>query len=86
MIDNGNLVVGTVATQIDGNHQDPATLYIHNNDNTDDLLIGNADVTTTNGLRIKKQETLRIDLNPLEEVYVISTKAGHSLSWMRQTV
>lgn len=86
MIDSGNVTIGTVATQIDGNHHDPSTLYIHNNDNTDDLLVGGSDVTSTTGLRLKKEETLRIDLNPLEEVYVVSTKTGHSVSYMRQVV
>jgi len=86
MIDSGNVTVGTVATQIDGNHQDPSTIYIHNNDNTDDLLVGGSDVTSSTGLRLKKEETLRIDLNPLEEVYVVSTKTGHSVSYMRQVV
>jgi len=84
MIESGQQTVGTTRVRVDGNHNNPSVIYVHNNDNTDDLLIGGSDVTTSNGLILKKEETVRFELNPLEELFVISTKAGHSISYLRQ--
>ena len=53
-------------------------------DNTDAIFIGGRDVTITNGLQLLKLETLTMDLFPLEELYAVSAKAGHKLSFLRQ--
>lgn len=86
MIESGQMTVGTVATKIDGIDNEPSTIYIHNVDNTDDLYIGGSAVTTSTGMHVLKQETIRIDLNPTEELFVVSTKLGHSLSFLRQVI
>lgn len=86
MISNGQVAVGTVATAIDGVWTNPSLLTIHNNDNSDTLYIGNSEVTTSNGLQLLKLESYQFQLQPLEQVYAVSTKAGHVISWMRQTI
>ena len=86
MIESGQLSIGTVATKIDGIDNEPSTIYIHNVDNTDDLYVGGSDVTTSNGMHIKKEETIRFDLNPHEELYAVSAKLGHSISYLRQVI
>jgi len=86
MIESGQLAVGTVATKIDGIDNEPSTIYVHNVDNTDDLFLGGSDVTASNGLHLTKLETIRVDLNPTEELYVVSTKTGHSVSYLRQVI
>lgn len=86
MISNGQIAVGTVATAIDGVWTNPSLLTIHNNDNSDTLYIGNSEVTTSNGLQLLKLESYQFQLQPLEQVYAVSTKAGHVISWMRQTI
>lgn len=64
----------------------PLRLLIHNNDNTDAVYLGGNTVTTTTGLMLDKGIILEIILNPLEELYAVSTKAGHVISWIRQTL
>jgi hypothetical protein len=86
MLSNGTTSIGTVATMIDGNSVMPLRLLVHNNDNTDAVYLGNKSVTTSNGYLLTKQQTLEIILNPLEELYGVSGKAGHVISWIRQTL
>lgn len=86
MISNGQLAVGTVATAIDGVWTNPSLITIHNNDNTDAVFLGGTGVTTTTGLYLNKEESYQFQLQPLEQVYCVSTKNGHTISWMRQTI
>lgn len=86
MISSGQTTIGTVATAIDGVWPNPSRITLHNADNTDTLYIGNQNVTTSNGLGIVKLDTLQFDLQPLEQLYVVSGKAGHVISWLRQTI
>lgn len=84
MITNGVLSVGTAASRIDGRAAGSTLLTLHNNDNTDAIYLGGEDVTTANGLPVAKSERIQMVLHPLEQLYVISTKNGHSVSWIRQ--
>jgi hypothetical protein len=83
-VSSGRITVGTVASIIDGTFNSNFRLIIHNNDNTDAVYIGGPDVTTTNGLVLQKEETLQLEMNPLESVYAVSAKAGHSISYLKQ--
>lgn len=83
-ISSGRITVGTVASIIDGTFNSNFRLIVHNNDNTDAVYLGGPDVTTTNGLVLQKEETLQLDMNPLESVYAVSGKAGHSISYLKQ--
>lgn len=80
---SGVTTVGTAATEIPTTSTMPWTLEIKNNDNTDAVYIGGPAVTTTTGLRLSKEERIELPLSPLDRVYAISTKAGHSVSWIR---
>ncbi len=86
MITNGQIAIGTVATAIDGVWTNPSRITIHNNDNTDTVYLGGTAVTTTNGLALQKEQSYQFDLQPLEQIYCVSTKIGHTISWMRQTI
>lgn len=86
MITSGQVTIGTVATAIDGVWQNPSRITIHNVDNTDALYIGNGTVTLANGLVLRKEETLQFELEPLEQIYAVSGKTGHVVSWLRQTI
>lgn len=83
-ISSGQLTVGTTATIIDGTFNSNFRLIIQNMDNTDAVYIGGPTVTVANGLQLLKQETLRLDMNPLESVYAVSAKAGHLISYLKQ--
>ena len=86
MISNGQTAVGTVATAIDGVWTNPSLLTIHNNDNSDAVYIGGTAVTVNNGLQLLKLESYQFQLQPLEQIYCVSAKNGHTISWMRQTI
>jgi hypothetical protein len=82
---SGQTSVGTAATLIDGiAYNNPVLLHIHNNDNTDSVYIGGPDVTTSNGLKLLKQDSLEITLHQANTIYCVSTKSGHVVSWIAQ--
>jgi hypothetical protein len=82
---SGQTSVGTAATLIDGiAYNNPVLLHIHNNDNTDAVYIGGPDVTTSNGLKLLKQDSLEITLHQANTIYCVSTKSGHVVSWIAQ--
>jgi hypothetical protein len=82
---SGQTSVGTAATIIDGiAYNNPVLLHIHNNDNTDAVYVGGPDVTTSNGLRLVKEDSLEITLHQANTIYCVSTKSGHVVSWIAQ--
>jgi hypothetical protein len=82
---SGNTTVGTAATLIDGvAWQNPVVMHIHNNDNTDAVYIGGSDVTTSNGLKLLKQDSIEITLHQANQIYCISSKSDHVVSWIAQ--
>lgn len=85
MITNGHTTVGTTPTLIDGLEVNPFRIHLHNDDNTDAVYLGNQDVTINNGLTLLKLDSIELTVNPLEALYAVSTKAGHVLSWLKQT-
>ena len=85
MITNGHTTVGTAATLIDGLEVMPFRIHLHNNDNTDAVYLGGSAVTVNNGLKMLKEDSLDLIINPLEALYAVSTKAGHMISWLKQT-
>lgn len=86
MLHSGRNVVGTVATPIDGVYQGYSNLTIHNDDNTDSVFIGGPDVTPATGLTLKKEQTIQFEIGPLEQLFAVSSKAGHTISFLRQTI
>lgn len=86
MLHSGRNSIGTVATPIDGLYNGYANLTIHNDDNTDAVYIGGSAVTPATGLTLAKEQTLQFEISPLEQLYAVSTKAGHTISFLRQTI
>lgn len=84
-ITSGTQTVGTTRVAIDGIAASPCHIHIRNNDTTKNLYIGNADVTTSNGLPLDKLTTIDFDVPAGAQLYMISTDAGHSVSWLRIT-
>ena len=81
---SGQMTVGTTATIIDGTSVSNFRLIVHNNDNTDAVYIGGPNVTTANGLVVKKEESIQLEMSPLDSVYAVSGKAGHTISYLKQ--
>ena len=83
MITSGTQTVGTTRVAIDGIAAAPCHIHIRNNDNTKTLYVGGSDVTTANGLAIDKLITVEFDLPAGEQMWMISSDTGHSISWLR---
>ena len=86
MLHSGRNSIGTAATPIDGIYQGYANLTIHNDDNTDAVYIGGPGVTPATGLTLQKEQTIQFEISPLEQLFAVSTKAGHTISFLRQTI
>ncbi len=84
MITTGQVTVGLTPTLIDGTDTSNFRLIIHNMNNDDSIYLGNSNVSATNGLQLLKLETIQLDMNPLEQVYAISTKADLKLGYLKQ--
>jgi hypothetical protein len=41
-------------------------------------------VTIANGLVLQKEETIQLMMNPLESIYAVSSKPGHTISYLKQ--
>lgn len=82
---SGQTTVGTAATLIDGvAWQNPVVMHLHNNDNTDAVYIGGSDVTINNGLTLLKQDSIELTLHQANQIFAVSSKAGHIISWIAQ--
>ena len=53
-------------------------------DNTDAIYIGNETVTTTTGFSLFGKDSIEMQCYPNEHIFVIATKAGHSISFLKQ--
>ena len=84
-VSSGQVTVGTAATAIPVTSVNPYTLRVHNDDNTDTLFLGGPGVTAANGIRLTKLESFSIDLRPADRLFVVASKAGHSMSWLAVT-
>ena len=83
-ISTGQVTVGTAASQLDGTSASMWRIHIHNHDQTDALYIGNGDVSSTTGLQLPKLDSIDLVMNPGESLYVVSTKTGHVMSYLKQ--
>lgn len=82
-ITSGRTTVGTTPVQIDGNSVNPFVLYIHNEDTTKTLYLGNGTVTTSNGFGVDKSSVQQFTLFPGQALFMVSESAGHTVSWLR---
>jgi len=85
MISSGRNSVGTAATLIDGTSNSAFRLVIHNNDNSDAIYIGSSTVGTATGYQLQKLESIDLLLTAGSELYAVSSKSGHSISWLKIT-
>ena len=84
-VSSGQVSIGTAATLIDTTDVMPWRLQINNNDNTDTVFLGGPDVTTTNGMAVQKLEHQVFEMSPLDRLYAVSTKTGHTISFIKMT-
>jgi nitrous oxidase accessory protein NosD len=84
MITTGQITAGTARVHIDGSSVSDWRLHIHNMDTTDSVFIGNESVTTSNGFVLFKQDSVELQCYASEQVYVISSKGNHAISFLKQ--
>jgi hypothetical protein len=84
MISAGQAAIGLTATAIDGVSNTESIITIHNNDNATSIWLGGPNVTANNGLLLLKEQSYQFNLKPLEQIFAVSNKTGHVISWMKQ--
>jgi hypothetical protein len=83
-IQTGQVSVGTAATRLLGTSGNFGHVILHNDDNTDAIFIGGTGVTTSTGLKLTKIEHHDFNIMPATELYAVSSKNGHVLSYLLQ--
>ncbi len=84
-ITQGQVSVGTAASQLNNPQAMPGIVHITNQDNTDTVFVGGAAVTTSTGHGILKSNSIDIQIFAGQVLYAISSKSGHSVSWLHIT-
>lgn len=82
----GSAAVGTAATLLVYGDRNPSTIHINNLDNTDTVFIGGETVIPNNGASIAKSSENDFSLPPGVGIYAVSTKSGHSVSYLHVTI
>jgi hypothetical protein len=82
-IESGRITVGTAAVQVDGLGVSPIRIYIHNEESTKTLYIGNGSVSISNGFGIDKSSVQDFLIFPGQSLWMVSDTAGHQVSYLR---
>jgi hypothetical protein len=83
-ISTAQFTIGTAVKQIVQQATMPQRVTIHNNDSSQQVYIGNINVTTSNGLHLDGKEERQIMLNPGEGLFAVSD-GDRSIGVMVQT-
>lgn len=83
---SGQMSVGTAPSRVDGISNNPVILHIHNNDNTDNLYLGNQSVTTSTGMILSKLDSIELTMHQGNTIWLVSDKNGHIASWIAQVL
>lgn len=80
---SGQTSVGTAAVKIAGNYGYATTLHMHLSDNTDNVYIGPAGLTTSTGLKLEKLAHVDLQLGQNDAMYAIASATGpFTITWM----
>ena len=81
-ITQGQASVGLTPVQLNLPQAMPGMVHITNQDNTDTVFVGNGTVTTSTGHGILKSDHIDIQIYPDQVLYAVSSKTGHTVSWL----
>ena len=84
-ITTGQLTVTTTPVAVNAPNVMPLRLHIHNNDVTNNLLVGNGNVSSSNGLVLPKLDSIELLLNPHEVIYLVASSGSIAASYLVQT-
>ena len=82
-VESGRITVGTTPIQVDGLGVSPIRIFIHNEDSTKTLFLGNGNVSTLNGFGIDKSSVQDFMLFPGQSLWMVSESSGHQVSYLR---
>ena len=82
-IESGRITVGTTPVQVDGLGVSPIRIYIHNEESTKKLFVGNGTVSVATGFAIDKQSVQDFLIFPGQSLWMVSESAGHIVSYLR---
>lgn len=82
-IESGRMTVGITPVQVDGVGVSPIRIYIHNEESTKKLYVGNGSVSVLNGFAIDKQSVQDFLIFPGQSLFIVSESAGHVVSYLR---
>jgi hypothetical protein len=78
----GQLSIGQTPVPVNQPSVTPLWIHVHNNDNTNNLLIGGHDVTNANGLILPKLDSIETVINPNEVIYLLASSGTIQASYM----
>lgn len=82
-IESGRITIGVTPVQVDGVGVSPIRLYIHNEDSTKTLYLGNGNVSPNNGFGIDKSSVQDFLIFPGQSLWMCSDTEGHTVSYLR---
>lgn len=82
-IESGRITVGTSPVQVDGLGVSPIRIFIHNEESTKTLFVGNGTVTTSTGFKIDKSSVQDFLIFPGQSMWLVSESSGHVVSYLR---
>ena len=85
-LSTSHVTVTTSPTLLVAGETNPVLVHLHLHDNTDNVYIGNSDVTTSTGLRLIKQDSFEINLAPGNSLYAIITTSTATVSVIKQVL
>lgn len=81
----GQTSVGTATVLVAGPYGAASTVHLHLHDNTENVYLGPAGVTTSTGLRLQKQAHVDLDLGQGDGLYAVATADGpYTISWLAE--
>ncbi len=84
-ITQGQVSVGTAASQLNNPQAMPGIVHITNQDNTDTVFVGGLGVTSATGYGILKSDHIDVQIFAEQVLYAVSSKPGHTVSWLHIT-
>lgn len=81
----GQLSVGTATpTPVNNPDVNPLRIHVHNNDNTNNLVVGGSAVTANNGLILPKLDSIDLIVAPNDVLYLLSSNGTITASYLVQ--
>jgi hypothetical protein len=77
---SSQVLVTTSPTLLVSGKSNPQHVHMHLHDNTDNVYLGNSNVTTSTGMRLIKQDSFEITLLPANNLYGIITTSTATVS------